>query len=162
MRHIIVQFLLKFIVVTLVTSFVIGSISYLLITKGLYSGENSVYGSFIRDPDNPEQWIHVTRWFIIGQVIRGLLMGLALLPFYYSMMQMKRSKRFLVLTSIYLVFGFWASSGPSPGSIEGLIYLKPDIGWWGHLLIQPQVLLEGACIGAWMALWMGKKSDALH
>lgn len=161
MRNTILKFILKLTIVNLVSSFVIGSLSYLLLTKGLYSGENAAFGGFMRSPENPEQWVHVTRWFIIGQLIRGGLMGLALLPFYFALMQMKRSKRFLVLTGIYLVFGFWSAAVAAPGTIEGLIYLKPEVGLWGHALIQPQVILQGIVIGAWMALWMGKKQETI-
>jgi hypothetical protein len=139
----------------------VGSVAFLLFSKGLYAGEDALYADFIRDPENPAQWIHVTRWFWIGQTIKGILMGMALLPFYFALMQMKRSKRFLVLTGIYLVFGFWSSAVAAPGTIEGLIYLKPDIGVWGHLFIQPQIILQGIIISGWMALWMGKKEE-LH
>jgi len=159
MRQTIFKFIIKWTIANLVTSFTVGSIAYILWTKGLYTGENPAYGDFMRSPDNPAQWIHVTRWYLFGQVIRGVLMGLALLPFYFSLLQMKRSKRFLVLTTVYLVFGFWSAAVPAPGTIEGLIYLKPDIGLWGHLLIQPQIVIQGLVLGGWMALWMGKKKD---
>lgn len=158
MRKIILPFLFKITVVNVVSTFLVGSLFFLFLTKGLYTGEEGPYTDFMRNPEETDQWIHVSRWFFIGQVIKGVLMGLALLPFYYALMEMKRSKRFLVILGIYVIFGFWAAAVAAPGNIEGLIYLKADIGLKGHLFIQPHMLLQAALIAASLSMWMGKKA----
>lgn len=159
MRKLILPFIFKITVVNVLSTFLVGSIFFLFLTKGMYTGDDGSYSGFMRNPEESDQWIHVSRWFFLGQVIKGILMGLALLPFYYTLMEMKRSKRFLVLLGIYVIFGFWAAFVAAPGNIEGLIYLKPDIGLKGHLFIQPHMLLQALLISGWLSMWMGKKAE---
>jgi len=42
-------------------------------------------------------------------------------------------KRFLFIASLYLVLGFWAATVAAPGTIEGMVYMRPLItphGTW--------------------------------
>jgi hypothetical protein len=39
-------------------------------------------------------------------------------------------------------------------TIDGLIYLRPEITPFAHLLVQPEIIVQGLILGAWVAWWM--------
>jgi len=52
------------------------------------------------------------------------------------------------------VLGYWASAVAAPGTIDGLIYLRPEITPYAHLMVQPEIVVQGLILGAWVARWM--------
>jgi hypothetical protein len=58
---------------------------------------------------------------------------------------------------LYLVLGFWASAVAAPGTIDGLIYLRPEITPYAHLMVQPEIVVQGLILGAGVARWMDGK-----
>ena len=53
-----------------------------------------------------------------------------------------------------MVLGYWASAAAAPGTIDGLIYLRPEITPYAHLMVQPEIVVQALILGAWVALWM--------
>ena len=50
-----------------------------------------------------------------------------------------------------------ASSGETvaaPGTIDGMIYMRPEITLYAHLLVQPEIVVQGLALCAWVAWWM--------
>jgi hypothetical protein len=154
----------KFALVHVVTYFVVGAVAYQLLTKGFYEGEAPIFASFMRTPANPEAWQYVMRWFIPGQLLRGVLMAAALYTFFDTLINWQWTKRFLVIAGLYLIFGYWASAVAAPGTIDGLIYMRPEITTRAHLLVQPEIVLQGLALAAWLAWWMarGVKSEKMN
>ena len=64
-----------------ITYFVMGALAYHLLTKQLYVGEQAPLEAFMRTEKDPVLWKHVMKWFIPGQILRGMLMALTLFPF---------------------------------------------------------------------------------
>ena len=60
-----------------------------------------------------------------GQLLRGVLIGLALSPFLPVLRRWSVSKRTTAFTGLYLVIGFWAAALAASGNIERLVYLRP-------------------------------------
>jgi hypothetical protein len=150
------SFIWKMSVVHTVTYFIAGAMAYQLLTKQFYEGPNAIFTSFMRTPAEPDSWHHVMRWFIPAQILRGILMALALLPFYELMLKWSYRKRFFALASLYLVFGCWACAVAAPGTIEGFVYNKPFITPYVHAIVQPEILVQGILLAAWLSRWMGK------
>jgi hypothetical protein len=150
-------FAIKIIVAHTVTYLLVGAIAYQLLTKPLYEGPDPIFASFMRTPADPEVWRHAMIWFIPAQVLRGLLMALALYPFYDTLLAWSIRKRFFTLAGLYLIFGDWASAVAAPGTIDGLVYLRPEFTARTHLIVQPEILLQGAALAWWVARWMGHK-----
>jgi hypothetical protein len=67
-------------------------------------------------------------------------------------------KRFLSISGLYIGLGFWAAAVAAPGTIEGMVYLRPIFTPVVHLTVQPEVILQGLALGAMVALWMGPPS----
>ena len=60
---------------------------------------------------------------IIGQLVRGILLGIVILWIKDSIIGKKLA--WLKLCAILVILGIISTYGPAPGSIEGLIYLAP-------------------------------------
>ena len=150
-------FAAKVTVAYIVSYFVVGAIAYPLLTKPFYEGSNPVFSTFMRTPAQPELWKHVMTWFLPGQVLRGLLIAAVLYPFFDALKAWGWCKRFLTISGLYVVLGFWASAVAAPGTIDGLIYLRPEITPFVHLMVQPEIIVQGLTLGAWVALWMAPR-----
>ncbi|MCS7186199.1 MAG: hypothetical protein RMK89_04505 [Armatimonadota bacterium] len=148
------NFALKVVVTHTVTYFVVGAIAYQLLTKPLYIGEKAIMATFMRTEDEPELWRHVMVWFFPAQILRGLLMALALFPFLDTLISWNWKKRFLVIAGIYIIFGFWASAVAAPGTIEGFVYLRPEFTPSIHLTVQPEIVVQGLLMSSWLAHWV--------
>lgn len=140
-----------------VTYFVMGAAAYHLLTKQLYIGDQAPLETFMRTEADPILWKHVVTWFVPGQILRGILMAAVLFPFLDTFLKWNFPKRFLSIAGIYLVFAFWGAAGAVVGNIEGLIYLRPEFTLQMHLRVQPEILLQGLALGAWIAWWIPER-----
>jgi hypothetical protein len=146
-----------------ITYFLAGAIAYPLLTQGYYVGPHPIFKIFLRTEAEPELWGHAVTWFLPAQFLRGLLMAAALYPFLDTLMSWSFRKRFLSISGLYIVFGFWAAAVAAPGTIEGMVYMRPVFTPMVHLKVQPEVILQGLALGAIVALWMGPPSwDSPH
>ncbi len=143
-----------------VSYFVVGAAAYPLITKPFYEGDDPVFATFMRTPAEPELWAHVLTWFVPGQVLRGVLIAAALYPFFDTLRSWGWGRRFATISGLYLVLGYWASAVAAPGTIDGLIYLRPEITPYAHLMVQPEIVAQGLILGAWVARWMAATPGA--
>jgi hypothetical protein len=148
-------FVAKVTVAHLVSYFVVGSLAYEFLTKPLYEGPSALFNTFMRTPADPEDLSHIALWFLPAQLARGLLYGVALLPFREFFLARSRVRGFVVLVGLSVVFTFWSSATAAPGTIEGLVYLRPEFDWRVHLRVQPELLLQLTWFSAWVAWWVG-------
>jgi hypothetical protein len=128
------------------TYFLAGAIAYPLLTKDFYTGPNPVFASFMRTEAEPELWSHVVRWFLPAQILRGLLIAGVLYPLLDTLKSWSFGRRFLLLAGLYIVLGFWAATVAAPGTIEGMVYLRPFITPYAHLAVQPEIVLQGLAL----------------
>ncbi len=151
-------YLLKFATVHTTTYWIVGMIAYQLFTKDFYIGENAVFSSFMVTQEDGELWNKVLVWIVPGQILRGILIGLVLYPFYSLLNSWTYQKRFLAIASIYIVIGFWASAVAAPGTIDGIIYMRPEITIMTHLKVQIEIIIQGLLMSAWISKWMKPKN----
>jgi hypothetical protein len=154
------SFAVKVTIAHVVSYFVVGAAAYHLLTKPFYEGSDPVFAAFMRTPAEPEMWKHVMTWFIPGQVFRGVLIAAALYPFFDTLTRWSWARRFLSISGLYLVLGYWASTVAAPGTIDGMIYLRPEITPYAHLMVQPEIIVQGLILGVWVARWMGRRPSA--
>jgi hypothetical protein len=159
MPRAVLHFLVRVIIIHISAYFISLGLGYQFFIADLYEGSDGVLSHFFRSPEDRTMWAHVTRWVLPAQILRGFLIGLGLLPFYYYLKQMKRSKRFLVLLTLFVTLGLWAASSAGPGTIEGLIHIRPDVSLYAHLIIQPSLLLYTFLTSLGISMWMGKKKS---
>lgn len=142
------------------TYFIVGAVAYQLFTKEFYVGPDPIFRAFMRTEAEPELWAHVMRWFLPAQVLRGLLIAAALYPFFETLAGWRFGKRFLVISSLYVVLGFWACAVAAPGTIDGFVYTRPIFTPRVHLLVQPEIVAQGLALGALVAWWMARRQKA--
>jgi hypothetical protein len=134
-----------------------GGIAYQLITKDLWEGSDSILADYLRTPGNEELWTFAMIWQIPGQLLRGLLMGLVMLPLYAALKDWTFKRKFLFFGLLLFVFTHLSASAPSPANIEGLVYMRPEFIELGFLLMQPEMILYGIIAGLIFAKYGYKK-----
>ena len=110
----------------MLTYIAVGTLTYELIYESAIDAGG--FDTFMRNPNNPEEWQHVLNWLLPAQILRGVLFGIALCPFLRTLSGWKLSSRFWALLALLLVFSVWSVTMPAEGSIEGWVYLRPDSG----------------------------------
>ena len=142
-----VLYVLFFMLAHLFTYLVIGSLAYLFITKQFYGAVDPVF-SFMRTESQPELWKHVMTWLFPGQVLRGILMGIALLPFMSFFSKISVVRGGFTIASFYFIFSSLAATSPNVSNIEGLIYLLPEyINLKTFFLTQPEMIIQALALG---------------
>jgi len=142
------------------TYFIVGGIAYQLLTKDFYIGPDPIFRAFMRTEAEPDLWAHVIRWFLPAQVLRGILIAAVLYPFFDTLNGWSFSKRFLSISSLYVVLGCWAAVVAAPGTLEGMVYMRPFITPAVHLKVQPELVVQGLALGALVAGWMAPRNKA--
>jgi len=138
-----------------ITCLAAGAITYPLLTKEFYVGSNPIFSVFMRTETEPELWQHAATWFLPAQFLEGVLIAAALFPFFDTLMAWPFRKRFLSISGLYLVLGFWAATVAAPGTLEGMVYLRPIFTPIVHLKVQPEIIGQSLALGAMVAFWMG-------
>ncbi len=96
-------------------------------------------------------------WVAAGpalQVIRGVLFALILYPLASHFI--RRGNGALLLWSLFLGLAILGTVGPSPGSLEGIIYTKLPLKL--HLLGLPEVLIQTLAFSFGLVNWCRKPS----
>jgi hypothetical protein len=148
-----IRFVLGVTLAHVVTYFVTGGLFYAFLTKPLYEGPDPLFAVFMRSPADPEGFAHISRWFLPAQLLRGVLIGVALQPFRPALAGWSFGRRFGVLFLLSVVFLFWATAVAAPGTIEGLVYLRPEFDLGVHARVQPELLVQLTLFSLWVARW---------
>ncbi len=107
-------FFLRVTVLHVVTYVGIGALSYVLLAEKYWTGPDAVPG--LRDPSGEI----VTRWMLPAQILRSLLLAVALYPLRRAFMELGRCGG-LVIASLLVIIGSVAGVG---GLIESVVYTE--------------------------------------
>jgi hypothetical protein len=144
-------FVAKVIAAQVTTYFLAGAVFYPLLTKPYYEGPNPIFAVFLRTEADMGLFAHVVNWFLPAEILRGILIAAVLYPLYDILKAWSFLKRFLYVASLYLVLGFWAATVPAPGTLEGMVYMRPFITPAVHLRVQPEIILQGLALALLIA-----------
>lgn len=133
---------------------IVGAIAYPLFYKPFWEGPSPIYASFMRTMAEPELWQQAMQWQIPGQLGRGLLMALAISPMLVQLERVSFARRYAYIAGLMFVFAHLAASAPSPGNIEGLIYMRPEFVAQGFLPSQPEMIGHSLLAGFLIARFM--------
>jgi hypothetical protein len=135
---------LKATLVHTVTYFVIGFISY---TAFNYSARyaDPLLGNYMRQTTHP-----LIAAGPLFQVFRGLLFGLVF--FLLRDIYFKRKNGWLPIWLTLLIVGILSTFGPSPSSIEGLIYT--NVPFYFHLIGLPEVVVQSFLLAFLTHFWV--------
>ena len=134
----------------LVTYFVAGLIAYTLFDyRGLFQTQG--LSSYMRPVDS--------KWVAAGpslQVIRGLILALALYPFRHVVL--REPKGWLKLWGLLVGLCVLSAAGPAPSSVEGLIYTQ--LSWVQHFRGLPEVILQNLGLAVLLVGWYRSSNKA--
>jgi hypothetical protein len=134
----------KTIVTHTVTYFIMGLLAYTILDYARFFAESSL--KLMMRPTN-DPWVMVGPLF---QPIRGILFGIVFYllrePFF------GRKNGWLVMWFVLVVVGILGTFGPSPGSLEGMIYTVFPL--WVHFRGLPEVLLQSLFLSLILFYWV--------
>ncbi|NLY89519.1 MAG: hypothetical protein GX085_07880 [Firmicutes bacterium] len=144
------QFFWRITACHMVTYFIMGLLaSTLLDYKNFFGTEILV--TYMRQIESP--------WVAAGpalQVFRGLLFALVLWPIRDSFLEEK--KGWLRLWLLFIGLAILGTAGPSPGSLEGIVYTQLPIEY--HLWGLPEVIIQTLLFSLAVVFWYKKPSKA--
>ncbi len=136
--------LVKALVTHTVTYFIMGLLASSILDYTRFFAESSL--NLMMRPTN-DPWVMVGPLF---QPIRGILFGIV----FYLLREPLFGKRngWLVMWIVLVVVGIFGTFGPSPGSLEGMVYTVFPM--WVHLRGLPEVLLQSLFLSLIMFYWV--------
>jgi hypothetical protein len=143
-RPTIIEVIIKTIVTHTVTYFIMGLLAFLIFDYGRLFAETDLK-YLMRQTSEP--------LVIAGplfQPIRGILFGIVF--FLLRDILFKRKNGWLVMWIVLVVVGIISPFGPTPGSIEGMIYTIIPIGI--QLKGLPEVLLQALILSVVLFYWV--------
>ena len=133
----------KVVIVHTVTYFMFG-----LLISNLFDYGRLYRQEIIRDFVRPIDSYYVFLGPLV-QPIRGLLFALGLWPIRNTIMENRRG--WLILWSIFIVFGILGTPAAAPSSLEGVIYSKLPL--WYHLIGLPEIVLQTLAFSLILVWW---------
>ncbi len=104
-------------------AYVAAGVIALKISKDIYEGKGR-FADFLRDMSDPGESKHVQKFFLPAQLLRGLLMSIALYPVLGLLGDLSFGLRFLFWAGLMLIYTEISSAVPFPTNIEGFVYMK--------------------------------------
>lgn len=136
-------FIIKLVCIYALTYLIVGAIMYQLFMKQFYVGDEALFMAFLRSEANPDLWAHVNQWQLPILFLRSLLVALVLLPFAGTLQNFSFKKRWFVLFSLMFILTHIAAAAPSPGNLEGITYMRPElINPTVFAFIQPEMIVQ--------------------
>ncbi len=131
-------------VVHTVTYFLVGFAAFLVFDYATVFAEPGL-ATYMRGTDDP-----LVRAGPLFQPLRGILFGLAFYPLRSVLFE--RRNGWAVTWLVLVTIGIFSTFGPSPGSIEGLIYTTVPVSRqaWGLVEILIQSLLLSSLLFYWV------------
>jgi hypothetical protein len=142
-RPSLVEIVLKTVVVQTVTYFILGLLASSIFSYAALYAETSLK-LFMRQTSDP--WV---RAGVLFQPLRGILFGVV---FYLLRDVIFKKNGWLVLWLVLLIVGILSTFGPTPGSIEGMIYTILPMRI--HLLGLPEVVLQSLLLSVLSVFWI--------
>jgi hypothetical protein len=143
-RPTLVETILKTAVTHTVTYFILGWIASTVFAYARLYSETSL-NLLMRQTNDP--WVMAGPLF---QPIRGILFGTV----FYMLREAFFLKKdgWLRMWIVLVVLGILGTFGPTPGSLEGMIYTVLPL--WVHLRGMPEVLLQSLALSAILFYWV--------
>jgi hypothetical protein len=142
-----IRFVLVIIIAHTIAYLIAGGLAYQFITKELWEGEHPLLSQYLRTPGNEDLWTFAMTWQIPAQLLRSVLIALALLPLQTHLKEWSFSRRLLFFSILLFVTTHLSSAAPSPANIEGLVYMRPEFIQSGFLKMQVEMILYSIIAG---------------
>ncbi len=119
-----IGFILMFAIVHPI-AYIIAGVIALKISKDIYEGKSRLC-TFMNDMKDEKERGHVEKFFLPAQLVRGLLMGVVLLPIFPALVSLSFGTRLLFFAALMFVYTHLSSAAPFMDNIEGQVYFKKE------------------------------------
>ena len=124
----------------------------LQVSKDIYENKNRLC-NFLRDMADEKESKHVSKYFLPAQIVRGLLMALAFMPFSGVLAEFGFLKTASLSAAFVFVFTHLASASPFIDNIEGFVYFKSKyFKTKAFLKFQTEMIFYSILFGLFIAL----------
>jgi len=143
-RPTLLEALVKTIVTHTVTYFIMGLLASTILDYARFFAESGL-NVMMRQTSDPQVMVGP-----LFQPIRGILFGIV----FYLLREPFFGKKngWLVMWIVLVVVGIFGTFGPSPGSLEGMLYTVFPL--WVHLRGLPEVLLQSLFLSLILFYWV--------
>lgn len=125
------------------SAYILVSIPYFqLIMKDYYEGENAVFPLFLITANDGAAWSRAMTWLFPTLIIQAILMVSFLLVIWDWFRAQTFDKQMFVLVWMRTVLGGIASISPAVGSLEGMVFLIPEVSISIHLYVIFEIFLQ--------------------
>lgn len=125
------------------SAYILVSIPYFqLIMKDYYEGENAVFPLFLITANDGAAWSRAITWLFPTLIIQAILMVSFLLVIWDWFCAQTFDKQMFVLVWMRTVLGGFAAISPSVGSLEGMVFLIPEVSISIHLYVIFEIFLQ--------------------
>ncbi|MDZ4725222.1 MAG: hypothetical protein SH817_03650 [Leptospira sp.] len=136
----------SYIICHLISYFAVSIPYYHLVMKGYYSGVNAPFAKFLVTESNTELWIRAMSLFFPVQILSAVLFSVLLISLYDWMLRQSFLKSVFIVFWCKGIIGGLASVLPSPGTLEGYLFMIPEITNQIHILVAIEVSLQALLI----------------
>lgn len=132
------------VVVHTVTYFVVGLLAFVFLRYGQRFAEPSL-SAYMRQTDDP--------WVMSGPLFQPLR-GLIFASVFYFLREQLFGHRYgwLLMWWLLLALGVLSTFGPSPSSVEGMIYTR--LSWRDHVFGLPESVVQSLLLSVLLFYWM--------
>lgn len=125
------------------SAYLLVSIPYFqLVMKDYYEGENAVFPLFLITANDGAAWTRAMTWLIPALIFQAILMVSFLIVIWDWFRNQTFGKQMFVLVWMRTVLGGIAAISPAVGSLEGMVFLIPEVSISIHFYVVFEIFLQ--------------------
>ncbi|MCT8334269.1 hypothetical protein NUH30_11355 [Leptospira sp. 85282-16] len=125
------------------SAYLLVSIPYFqLVMKDYYEGENAVFPLFLITANDGAAWTRAMTWLIPALIFQAILMVSFLIVIWDWFRNQTFGKQMFVLVWMRTVLGGIAAISPAVGSLEGMVFLIPEVSISIHFYVVIEIFLQ--------------------
>lgn len=133
-----IQFILSHIAAYLLVSIPF----FQFVMKQFYEGESAVFPEFLITEESGEVWTHAMQFLLPALLLQAFLISVFLWFIWDFFAKQSYTKQFMILVWMRVILGGFAAISPAVGTLEGLVFMIPQVTLEIHSLVVLEVLLQ--------------------
>ncbi|EOQ97363.1 hypothetical protein LEP1GSC195_3399 [Leptospira wolbachii serovar Codice str. CDC] len=125
------------------SAYLLVSIPYFqLVMKDYYEGDSAVFPLFLITANDGAAWSRAMTWLFPALIFQAVLMVSFLIVIWDWFRTQSFGKQMFVLVWMRTVLGGLAAISPAVGSLEGMVFLIPEVSFSIHLYVVFEIFLQ--------------------
>lgn len=125
------------------SAYLLVSVPYFqLVMKEYYEGENAVFPLFLITASDGAAWSRAMFWLFPALILQAILMVSFVILIWDWFQTQSFGKQMFVLIWMRTMLGGFAAISPAVGSLEGMVFLIPEVSISIHLYVVFEIFLQ--------------------